>query len=104
MNINNNLPTNSNRPKSLKPTFKLRAIYYCIKNQELLILKIEDPAPLTAIYCFKTSKPFVVADFSIFLDHRNTKFNGLETRVTLKFLQQELQMFALMQAVRLLKI
>ena len=104
MNTNKKSPSNYHKPTDGKTSLQVRAIYYSLKKQEILILKIEDPAPLYAIYCFKTDKSFVAADFDIFLDYRNTKKNGENTRITLKFLQEELQMFTLMQAVRLLKI
>jgi|TARA_B110000495_G_scaffold121688_1_gene105685 hypothetical protein len=104
MNTNKKLPSNYHKPTDGKTSLQVRAIYYSLKKQKILILKIEDEAPLYAIYCFKTDKAFVAADFDIFLDYRNTKKNGENTRITLKFLQEELQMFTLMQAVRLLKI
>jgi hypothetical protein len=104
MNTNKKSPSNYHKPTDGKTSLQVRAIYYSLKKQKILILKIEDEAPLYAIYCFKTDKAFVAADFDIFLDYRNTKKNGENTRITLKFLQEELQMFTLMQAVRLLKI
>ena len=104
MNTNKKSPSNYHKPTDGKTSLQARAIYYSLKKQKILILKIEDEAPLYAIYCFKTDKAFVAADFDIFLDYRNTKKNGENTRITLKFLQEELQMFTLMQAVRLLKI
>ena len=104
MNTNKKLPSNYHKPTDGKTSLQVRAIYYSLKKQKILILKIEDEAPLYAIYCFKTDKAFVAADFDIFLDYRNTKKNDENTRITLQFLQEELQMFTLMQAVRLLKI
>jgi len=104
MNTNKKLPSNYHKPTDGKTSLQVRAIYYSLKKQKILILKIEDEAPLYAIYCFKTDSAFVAADLDIFLDNRNSKINGENARITLKFLQQELQMFTLMQAVRLLKI
>ena len=75
MNTNKKLPSNYHKPTDGKTSLQVRAIYYSLKKQKILILKIEDEAPLYAIYCFKTDKAFVAADFDIFLDYRNTKKN-----------------------------